>query len=164
MTPSLLGDALVAVLLVATIVYVLRLNRRLGVLRDDKAKLEELIRGLTVASENARAGILGLKDAAGEIGKELQKRITAGQLLRDDINYLIERGGAVADRLEGTVRTRREAPSRAGGEDRPAEPATAASDKVTALRVDPEADAPTRRGSQISRTERNLLRALGARR
>ncbi|HMK68407.1 MAG TPA: DUF6468 domain-containing protein, partial [Stellaceae bacterium] len=108
MTPSLAADALVAVLLVATIVYVLRLNRRLGILRDDKAKLEELIRGLTVASENARAGIAGLRDAAGEVGKELQKRIAAGQLLRDDINYLIERGGAVADRIEGTVRTRRE--------------------------------------------------------
>lgn len=164
MTLTLIADALVASLLVATIGYVSLLNRRLGVLREDKAKLEELIRGLTAASESARAGIAGLKDAAGEIGKELQKRVAAGQALREDLTYLIERGGSVADRLEGTIRARRETPPRAPGEERPSEPRTGASEKVATLRLEPEAEIPPRRGGQISRAERNLLRALGARR
>ncbi|HVM82142.1 MAG TPA: DUF6468 domain-containing protein [Stellaceae bacterium] len=164
MTLPLIADALVALLLIATIAYVLRLNARLGVLREDKAKLEELIRGLTAASESARAGIAGLKNAAEDIGKDLQKRTAAGHSLRDDLTYLIERGGSVADRLEGTIRARREQPAQAASEERPAEPRPAASEKVTALRLDPEADAPARRSGQISRAERNLLRALGARR
>jgi hypothetical protein len=164
MTLTLIADVLVATLLIATIGYVSLLNRRLGVLREDKAKLEELIRGLTSASESARAGIAGLKEASGEIGKELQKRIAAGQALREDLTYLIERGGSVADRLEGTIRARRETQTRPSGEERPSEPRTAASEKIATLRIEPEVETPSRRGGQISRAERNLLRALGARR
>ena len=59
---SLFGDAVVAVLLIATIGYAAVLNRRLSVLRGDRAKLEELIQGLTVAAQRAEAGIAGLKD------------------------------------------------------------------------------------------------------
>ena len=164
MTLPLIADALVALLLIATIAYVLRLNSRLGVLREDKAKLEELIRGLTAASESARAGIAGLRSAAEESGKELQKRVAAGHSLRDDLTYLIERGGSVADRLEGTIRARREQPAQAAGEERASDPRAVARETVPALRLDPEADAPARRSGQISRAERNLLRALGARR
>jgi Domain of unknown function (DUF6468) len=161
MTLTLIGDMTVAFLLVATIGYVAILNRRLGVLRDDKAKLEELIKGLNAASINAQAGIAGLRQATEDVGRDLERKIAAGQSLRDDLHYLIERGGSVADRLEGTIRARREeaaprvAPAVA---ERPS-----AGGKVAQLRAASEEPA-AQRAPQISRAERELLRALGGRR
>ncbi len=158
MMPTLISDITVALLLVATIGYVAVLNRRLGVLRDDKAKLEELIKGLNAASVSAQAGIAGLKQATDEVGKDLEKELALGRSLRDDLHYLIERGGVVADRLEGGIRARREEP-------RVAEmppPRAKADGKVTQLHA--PADEAEPRLSQISRAERDLLRALGGRR
>jgi hypothetical protein len=104
------ADVIVAVLLVATIGYATVLNRRLAVLRGDRAQLETLIEGLTVATQRAEGGVAGLRAAAEDTGRQLEKRIEQAQVLRDDITYMLERGGALADRLETTIRTRREEP------------------------------------------------------
>jgi hypothetical protein len=159
MTPTLITDIAVAVLLIATIGYVAVLNRRLGVLREDKAKLEELIKGLNAASTNAQAGIAGLRQATEEVGRDLEKQLTTGRSLRDDLHYLIERGGSVADRLEGTIRARREEAPRVT--ETPA-PRASATGKVAQLHAGVDEQEP--RTNQISRAERDLLRALGGRR
>src|SRR5215467_1796683 len=114
MTPTLICDITVALLLIAAIGYAAVLNRRLAVLREDRAKLEELIRGLNVASVSAQTGIAGLRKATEEVGRDLEKELAASRSLRDDLHYLIERGGAVADRLEGVIRTRRDEAPRIG--------------------------------------------------
>jgi len=159
MTVTLICDITVALLLVATIGYAAVLNRRLAVLREDRAKLEELIQGLNVASVNAQTGIAGLRKATEEVGRDLEKELAASRSLRDDLHYLIERGGAVADRLEGSVRARRDEAPRIT--EVAATPRAGASGKVAQLRAGTDAqEAP----SQISRAERELLRALGGRR
>jgi DNA repair exonuclease SbcCD ATPase subunit len=107
---SVFGDAIVAILLMATISYAAVLNRRLGVLRRDRAKLEELVRNLATATQRAEAGVANLKAAAADTGRQLEKRVEQAQSLRDDLAYMIERGGTIADRLEGTIRGRREEP------------------------------------------------------
>ena len=157
MTATLIGDIIVALLLIATIGYAAVLNRRLAVLREDRAKLEELIQGLNVASVNAQSGIAGLRKATDDVGRDLEKELAASRSLRDDLHYLIERGGAVADRLEGSIRARRDDAPRI------AEVAAAprAGGKVAQLRTPTE---PQEATSQISRAERELLRALGGRR
>src|SRR5579859_2390180 len=108
MTVTLICDITVAILLIATIGYAAVLNRRLGALREDRTKLEELIQGLNVASINAQSGIAGLRKATDEVGKDLEKELAASRSLRDDLHYLIERGGTIADRLESGIRTRRD--------------------------------------------------------
>ena len=105
---SLFGDAVVAVLLVVTISYAVMLNQRLGVLRGDRAKLEALVNGLTVAAQRAESGIAALKEASEDSGRRLEKTIVEGQKLRDDLTYMLERGSLIADRLEGTIRARRD--------------------------------------------------------
>jgi len=159
MTPMLIGDASVAFLLIVTIVYVAVLNRRLGVLRKDKAKLEELIKGLNAAAVNAQAGIADLKQAADELGRGLDKELATGRSLREDLHYLIERGGTVADRLESGVRARREDAPRVA--EAPAARASAGG-KVAQIHAGPDEQEP--RTSPISRAERELLRALAGRR
>ena len=160
MTPTLICDITVAFLLIATIGYVAVLNRRLGVLREDRAKLEELIKGLNIASSNAQAGIAGLRQATEEVGRDLEKELAAGRSLSDDLHYLIERGGSTADRLEGTIRARREDGPRVT--EMPA-PRASAGGKVAQLHAAPDSPAQER-PAQISRAERELLRALGGRR
>lgn len=159
MTPTLISDITVACLLIATIGYVAVLNGRLGVLRRDKAKLEELIKGLNTASTNAQAGIAGLRQATEELGRGLDKDLAAGRSLRDDLHYLIGRGGSVADRLEGSIRARREDGPRVA--DAPAPRASAAG---TVAQLHAGSEEPEPRTSPVSRAERELLRALGGRR
>jgi hypothetical protein len=161
---SLFADAVVAALLIATISYAAVLNARLGVLRNDRVKLEELVNGLTVAAQRAEAGITGLKEVSEDGGQRLAKKIEQAQTLRDDLTYLLERGGSIADRLEGTIRARREG----------AKPEAVERKREARLdpgpRVEPrlgagssENEETAARGLAPSRAERDLLRALSGR-
>lgn len=164
MTLTLLSNIPIALLLVITIGYAAVLNRRLGGLRGDRAKLQELIQALTAATGNAQAGIAGLRETAAELADDVDRKLAASRALKDDLSYLIERGGSVADRLEGTIRARREEPPRPGEGERASVAARpAAGERVMTLRneVD-ELSALRRPGAPVSRSERDLLRALGS--
>lgn len=100
---SLALDVLVAVLLVITIGYAVVLNRRLGRLRRDKSDLEKLAATFVQATARAEESIGKLKNTADA----LKERIDNAQALRDDLAFLIDRGGSAADRLEETVRDAR---------------------------------------------------------
>ena len=164
MSMSLFGDAIVAVLLIATIAYAAMLNARLNVLRNDRAKLEELIQGLTVASQRAESGIAGLREAAEDVGRRLERKMEDGTRLRDDLTYMLERGGGIADRLEGTIRARRDE-----GRPEPAAPARRGARAEAPLRTEPKlaaaagADTGAPSAAMPSRAERDLLRALSGR-
>lgn len=160
---SLFGDAVVAVLLIATISYAAVLNARLGVLRGDRAKLEELVQGLTVAAGRAEAGIAALKAAADDVGRRLEKKTEEGRGLRDDLTYMIERGVAIADRLEGGIRARREDAMLDAATERKREPKIDLAPRAahTAEAKTDGAGAP--RASAPSRAERELMRALSGR-
>jgi Domain of unknown function (DUF6468) len=174
---SVLMDLVVAGLLVAAIVYCALLNRRLGALRADKGKLEEAIHGLHQVSLRAESGVAALRGAAEDVGRQLQEKIELAQSLREDLAYMIDRSGGVADRLEGAIRANRQAtpapqaapeasdprlpekkrrePVPPAATARPAAPEPApAADKTVAARV---AGFP-------SRAERELRRALDGRR
>jgi hypothetical protein len=97
---SLILDILVAFLLIVTIGYAMVLNRRLGGLRRDKAELERMAKSFGDATTRAETSIGKLKNAAGGLKEQMQK----AQALRDDLTFLIERGGVAADRLEDGVR------------------------------------------------------------
>ena len=100
---SLMLDLLLAVLLVITIGYAMTLNKRLGMLRQDKEDLEKLASTFANATLRAEEGVGKLRNTA----EQLQQRVDKAQSLRDDLVFLIDRGGSAADRLEDTVRTAR---------------------------------------------------------
>ena len=142
---SLFLDILVAVLLVVTISYAVVLNRRLTGLRRDKAELEKLTASFEKATRRAVESTMTLKGTA----HVLQDRVDTAASLREDLQFLIERGTATADRLEAGVRA-----SRAGG--------AAGSQLATAT-----APAPNSRGEGAakgvkvtSEADRQLLKAL----
>jgi hypothetical protein len=105
-TLSLFLDVIVAVLLVATIVYAAMLNRRLAGLRSNKAELEALIHSFGEACARAEAGVKTLRTATDEATR-LQQYLDRSQALRDDLSFLLDRGSNLADRLEGGVRSAR---------------------------------------------------------
>lgn len=103
---SLIVDLFVAVLLVVTIGYAIVLNKRLGKLRRDKAKLEKLAATFGESTIRAEDSIEKLRNSADT----LQDRMDKAQALRDDLAFLIDRGSQTADKLEDLVRATRDKP------------------------------------------------------
>jgi len=166
MTMTFAADGAVAFLLVITIFYAAKLSRRLSALRADKSELRALVQNLAQAAQSAEAGVKGLKNAADEIGRQLEQRVHDGQALREDLAYMLDRGGVLADRLEGGLRGA--APKPEVSKSRPPEPRAQRED---AVRREPrpaqnfiQEMAARLAPSSGSRSERDLLRALAGRR
>lgn len=102
-------DLLMAALLAACIVTTIVLDRRLRGLRGDSAQLQQLTHDFREATDRADHGVTGLKVSA----QVLQERIDAARSLADDLQFLLERGGSLADRLEADVRAARRPEPRA---------------------------------------------------
>lgn len=94
-------------LLGVTLVHAIRLERALKSLRHDRAALGEAIAGFDDSTRQAEAGIHRLHSAAAESAQLLSPRLEQGASLRDDLQFLIDRGSSVADRLDGLVRSTR---------------------------------------------------------
>ena len=127
-------------LLAATLFHALRLERALGVLKRDRAALEELVSGFNASTRQAEAGIERLRGAAEGAGRQLARQLDAASGLKDDLAFLIERGDRVADRVDAMVRAGRTVP---GEPARQAPPA-------------PDGSEPRVR----SQAERDLIKAL----
>lgn len=134
-------DLVLIVLLAATLFHALRLERALGVLKRDRAALETLVAGFNASTQQAEHGIERLRAAADGAGRQIAQQVQAAAALKDDLEFLLERGGALADRLDGAVRAARTR----SGEARAAE-----------LHATPDGAGPRLR----SQAERDLLRAL----
>lgn len=98
---SLVLDIIISVLLVLTIAYAVRLNQRLSQLRSDKNELLQLAKTFAEATTRAETGIQNLKISSEALQTEVQKAMT----LKEDLSYLVERGGRSADEMVASVRT-----------------------------------------------------------
>jgi len=136
-------DILVAALLAVTIVFAAVLNRRLGKLRSDRHELEKMAAGFQQATAHAEDSIGKLKIST----ETLQERLDKAQSLCDDLVFLIERGGAAADRIETEVRATRKHRDAPGA--KPFSPA-----------AKPRANGNGADGLPKSEAERDLLNAL----
>ncbi len=100
-TLTLALDLLMVILLVATIVYAIILNRQIVRLRESRGEMIELVKGLNEAMTKAEASVRGLKRTAGETGESLQRTIDKAAGLRDELQFMIEAANTLADRLSG---------------------------------------------------------------
>lgn len=110
-------------LLGATLFHALRLERALGVLKQDRAALQELVAGFNASTRQAEQGIDQLRLAADGAGRQLARQIEAASALKGDLAFLTNRGERLADKLDGTVRAARDLapdmPPRASAQDTP---------------------------------------------
>jgi hypothetical protein len=169
-------EIVLILLLGATLFYALRLERALGVLKRDRATLEELVAGFNGATRQAQQGIERLQETADGAGRQIARQIETAGSLKEDLLFLTERGDRLADRLDHLVRLGRAAaaePALAGAERTPphaaaqprgalAELARALHPEVAAAEGPAEAAADGAEASPRvrSQAERDLLRAL----
>jgi hypothetical protein len=102
-TFPLILDILIVILLSATIGFAMVLNRRLSRLRDNKAELDDLVKGFADAAGRAEISVAGMKETASKSADVLQKSIDRAQALRDELQFMIEAADSLASRLEGSV-------------------------------------------------------------
>jgi hypothetical protein len=106
---SFAGDAIVALLLIATIGYSMVLNRRLSMVRNDREKFEVLVRNLNAASQRAEGAVTNLRVTADDLSRRLEKKVEEARALTDDLTYMIERGDNIANKLANQIRAGRDA-------------------------------------------------------
>lgn len=151
MTIALVFDAVVVVLLAAAIGYAVELNRKLTALRRDRAELEGLASKFAAAAQSAEAAIGQLKATSETAGRTLEQATVKAQALRDDLNFLIERGEPLADRMTSGIS--------AGIRQSAAAPAAAATPSAAAS-VRAAAPAQTPAAPSAAEIDRDLRRAL----
>src|SRR5579859_3652855 len=128
-------------LLAATLFHAVRLQRALGVLKRDRAELQELIANFNVSTRQAEIGIERLRGAAEGAGKQIAQQVDAALALKDDLVLLIERGNGLADRMDSLVRAGR--------------PIAGEAPRLTVV-----SDADAAQPRVRSQAERDLLKAL----
>jgi len=94
-------------LLGVTLFHAVRLQRALGMLKRDRVVLTELVNGFNASTSQAEAGIDRLRAAADGVGRQMARQLDEARALKDDLTFLAERGGELADRLDGLVRAGR---------------------------------------------------------
>ena len=106
MSLELLVNGVVAILLLVTIGVATVLYVRLGRIRKLKGEMEALIQELARASGAAETSLRGFREMAESTGRDVEDRVRAGQALREELAFLIDRGAGIADRLATTPATR----------------------------------------------------------
>jgi uncharacterized protein DUF6468 len=100
-------ELVLVVLLAATLFHAVRLERALGVLKRDRAALQELMDGFNASTRQAEGGIERLRSAVDGAGQQIARQVDAALSLKDDLALLIDRGDRLADRLDALVRAGR---------------------------------------------------------
>jgi hypothetical protein len=92
-------ESLVALLLLVTILYCVRLNAQLKRLRADETVMRTTIAELTIASESAERAILGLKQTVREADDTLGERLRTAERFCAEIARHTEAGNELINRL-----------------------------------------------------------------
>lgn len=100
-------DIILIVLLAATLLQAIRLERALGMLKRDRASLEALVAGFNISTHQAESGIQRLRSAVDGAGRQVEAQMAKSVSLKDDLSFLTERGDRLADRLDALVRAAR---------------------------------------------------------
>lgn len=93
-------EVLVASLLMVTIVYCVRLNRKLERLRADETDMKNLVNELIEATGNAEQAIQSLKGSAGDWDRALGSRMRHAEKLSGTLHEQTDAAEIVLDRLK----------------------------------------------------------------
>jgi hypothetical protein len=102
-------DLILLAALVAMMVYLVRLNRRLTDLRHGREEMGAVVRDFTAATARAERGLAALKEVAAVAGAALQEEIDHARSLRDELAFLAEKAETTAERLARVPSNAREA-------------------------------------------------------
>lgn len=109
---STIADLALMALLVATLVFCIRLNKRLESIRGAKDELKALMASFDGATDRARAAVVELRKASDETAGALKERIDRGRALADELSIITDAGDRLASRLEQGLTSRRDGDAR----------------------------------------------------
>lgn len=107
MTLTFAAQILLQVLLAATLVYCILLERRLSAVRKGQEGLKAHIGELNMAISGAGASLRALKAAAGEAAGTLDERLKRARLHIDELSVLTASGERIAQRMESAAQSPR---------------------------------------------------------
>lgn len=105
MTLTLIADALVACLLVATIVTCYVLAKRIERLKADESAMRQTIGALISATDTAERAIAGLRNTLGDCDRTLAERLLTAERYAADLAAQVEAGQVVMERIGRIVAT-----------------------------------------------------------
>ncbi|MGN6461954.1 MAG: DUF6468 domain-containing protein [Pseudolabrys sp.] len=115
-------ESMVAVLLLLTILYCVRLNKQLRMLKADEQSLRATIGELVTATEIAERAIAGLKSTASSTDQTLGQQLAKGDMLCAELGRQIEAADALMRKLAGIVAVSRPATATPAQPQQPAVP------------------------------------------
>lgn len=92
-------ETMVSILLLLTILYCVRLNRQIRLLKADEQSLRATISELITATEIAERAIAGLKSTMREGEQTLTERLARSEQLSADIEQKLKAGAELLSRL-----------------------------------------------------------------
>jgi hypothetical protein len=92
-------ESMVAILLLLTILYCVRLNRQLRLLKADEQSLRATIAELVTATEIAERAIGGLKSTMRDGEQTLSTQLSDGERLADELARQLAAGQELLNRL-----------------------------------------------------------------
>ena len=101
---SILLDVFLVVMLSMAIGYGFVLNRRIVALRKDQKNLDKLANKFAEATVRAEQSIYQLKSTTDAASLALEETVQGADKVRDDLEFLIDRGNRLADILETDIR------------------------------------------------------------
>lgn len=100
---SIALELLLSVLLAATLVYCIVLERRLSSVRKGQDGLKKMIGELNTAIAGAGASLRALKTAAAESAELLDDRLKRARALSDELSLITNSGERIAQRFDRAV-------------------------------------------------------------
>ena len=153
-TLSLVFETAVAVLLAVMIIFAIKLNRRLGQMREREAQMRSLIEDFNNAAVRAQDSAANLKAVGNEAERSLRGLVDRAQALRDELMFMIDRGDRLGAKIDKSVSTKNRGSSLKVAPAKTAVPAPADDEDLNLAREKP------RSGEGVSRAELDLKRAL----
>ena len=98
---------LIAFLLLVTIIFCWKLNKKIVAIHKSKREMLALLKCFDNAVLRAEESIKQLKLASTSAGKTLQTDIEKAKFLMDDLNFMIERAATATDKLENSITSSR---------------------------------------------------------
>ncbi|MET0607046.1 MAG: DUF6468 domain-containing protein [Beijerinckiaceae bacterium] len=102
-------DAIVAILLAATVFHCLALEKRLKQLRADEAIMRRTVADLATATGNAERAIATLKQTVSTADASLAERLESAERFAADLSNNVRTGEDIIDRVRQIVETTRRA-------------------------------------------------------
>ena len=89
---SVLLNGIMAALLLATLIYCLKLNKRILILQDSKSELARIVREFDESTQRATKNINEIHAATMRISDNIQHKIDKANYLADDLEMMISKG------------------------------------------------------------------------